>query len=341
MAYMSTKFTTKAFGETLGSPSAEGGPKNLSAQDLKKIGEEDMGAVLNKVADPNWVDPSKKVRTTGDNSLDRDAFFKLMLTQMKNQDPTNPLKSHEMAAQLASFTSLEQMQNMNTTLNDIKNGQKPSENYQALNLIGKAVEGDSSKIFRAANDKIHDLEFNLAKDAAKVDLRIRNAQGEVVRKVQLNSAKQGQNRLSWNGQDENGMTLPAGDYQFFAEAFDSQGNKIALQTEFNGQITGINYTAQGPVLLIGNQSVRMKDVSKIIDPSLKRNDQNVKELSSQDLNPKADAGDTDTNKKVTVKPEVTAGESSDLPLPSQVKTNIFESVGLSREMMDKVNKEIK
>jgi flagellar basal-body rod modification protein FlgD len=63
---------------------------------------------------------------------------------MKNQDPTNPLKSHEMAAQLANFSSLEQMQNMNSTLTELKNGQKPSENYQALNLIGKAVAGDSS-----------------------------------------------------------------------------------------------------------------------------------------------------------------------------------------------------
>jgi flagellar basal-body rod modification protein FlgD len=340
MTYMSTKFTTKAFGEVQGSSSKEDGPKNLSAQDLKKIGEEDIGAVLNKVADPNWVDPTKKVRTTGDNSMDRDAFFKLMLTQMKNQDPTNPLKSHEMAAQLASFTSLEQMQNMNTTLTDIKNGQKPTENYQALNLIGKAVEGDSSKIVRAANDKIHDLEFNLGKDASKVVVRIRNAQGEVVRKIDMNDLKQGQNRVSWNGQSENGMSLPAGDYQFFAEGEEASGAKIAINTEFSGQITGINYSQQGPVLLIGNQTIRMRDVKKIVDPSLMRNDQKLNEISTQDLNPKVSAGDTETSKPVQVKPEANR-QDPDLPLSSQVKTNIFESVGLSREMMDKVNKEIK
>jgi len=53
-----------------------------------------------------------------------------MLAQNENQDPTNPMKSHEMAAQLANFSSLEQMQNMNKNLEELKNGQKPVENFK-------------------------------------------------------------------------------------------------------------------------------------------------------------------------------------------------------------------
>jgi flagellar basal-body rod modification protein FlgD len=123
---------------------------------------------------PNWIDPSKKARTVGNSNLDKDAFFKLMLAQMKNQDPTNPLKSHEMAAQLANFSSLEQMQNINKTLGEMKEGQKPSENFQALNLIGKAVAGDSSKVIRGLNDKDHDFKFNLPMDASEVGIKVRS-----------------------------------------------------------------------------------------------------------------------------------------------------------------------
>src|SRR5690606_29823848 len=89
------------------------GMKSSGAGEFEKAyGKQSLGEVLNKIADPSWVDQSK-MRKVGNPTLDKDAFMKLMLHQMQNQDPTNPLKSHEMAAQLAQFSSLEQMSNMN------------------------------------------------------------------------------------------------------------------------------------------------------------------------------------------------------------------------------------
>ncbi|MGE5087339.1 MAG: flagellar hook capping FlgD N-terminal domain-containing protein, partial [Bacillota bacterium] len=102
MTMVNAKLGVNAFGATSQKPESINTPNTLSAQDKAKVGEEDLGAVANKLSDPNWTDPSKKVRTAGNPNLDKDAFFKLMLAQMKNQDPTNPMKSHEMAAQLAN-----------------------------------------------------------------------------------------------------------------------------------------------------------------------------------------------------------------------------------------------
>ena len=98
--------------------------QTLSAEQKQMLGADDVGQVLNRLSDPNYVDPNQKVRGTGSNSMDKDAFFKLMLTQLKYQDPTNPMKNHEMAAQLAQFSGLEQMSNMNSTLSEIKNAGK-------------------------------------------------------------------------------------------------------------------------------------------------------------------------------------------------------------------------
>lgn len=327
---MNVKTGTKAFGSTTGNTSASSNnqPANLSAQDMKKLNAEDVGEVLNKVADPNWVDPSKKMRTVGNDKLDKDAFFKLMMAQLKNQDPTNPLQPHEMSAQLANFSSLEQMTNINQTLTEMKNGQKPTEQFQALSLIGKAVAGDSSKLTRAVGDKEHDFKFSLPGDASDVTIRLRNADGEVVRSYDLKNLKKGDNKITWNGENDKGVKSPAGDYQFFVEAKNSGGGKLSVKTDFEGTITGINYTPEGPVLLIGNQTIRLRDVKKITDPSLMKNDQNVQNVLTQDL--KNDAQMNETNNK---------GTKSDGAPPPVAKSTIMDQVGLSGDMMQKIAKE--
>lgn len=334
MTMVNAKLGVNAFGATQDKPtSTVGTPSNLSVQDKKKVGEEDLGAVANKLADPNWTDPTKKVRATGNPNLDKDAFFKLMLAQMKNQDPTNPMKSHEMAAQLANFSSLEQMQNMNRTLEELKNAQKPSENFQALNLIGKAVAGDSSKVVRGANDKDHDFKFSLPMAADEVTVKVRDADGAVVRTYNLKGLKQGENKLTWNGEDEKGMKAAMGEYQFIAEAKTADGKKLGIKTDFDGVITGVSYSADGPVLNVGNQAIRFRDVKKITDPRLMRNDQNVNDVTNLDLKKDDAAGQT--------KKEANVVQQSSTTEPAPVgKSKIMDTVGLSRDMMDKIAKEM-
>lgn len=262
---MNVKLGTTTWGK---SGAADANPhtdatQNLSATDKEKaLGGEDVGAVLNKIADPNWVEPSK-MRKPGSNQLDKDAFMKLMLTQMKYQDPSSPMQSHEMAAQLAQFTSLEQLSNINTTLAGMKQQQTPQINYQALNFIGKKVSGDSSKLTRVAGDKEHEFHFNLSNDAMKAKVAITDAEGNVVKKMDLANLKKGENSVKWNGLADDGMEARPGDYIFSVEASASNGARIFSKTDFEGKITGLNYTPSGPVLLVGQQAIRMQDVKRI------------------------------------------------------------------------------
>jgi flagellar basal-body rod modification protein FlgD len=341
MSVMNVTKTTKAFANAENSPVVETNPKssNLSADDLKKLGAENVGELLNKIADPNWTDPSKKMRSAGSDKLDKDAFFKLMLAQIKSQDPTNPLKSHEMAAQLASFSGLEQMQNINSTLNDMKNGQKPMEQFQALNFIGKAVAGDSAKIVRTRGDKDHDFRFDLKSPATRLEIRVRNNEtGETVRKVTLQNTKEGQNKFTWNGLNDKGQPAAAGTYQFFAEAYNGSDQKLEIKTDFEGTITGVNYTSEGPILLVGNQSVRMSDIKKIQDPSLMKNDQKVNSVVESNL--KKEDGPSQTENKPGEASATTPAAVPGAPeAPMKLQQNLMETVGMSREMMEKVAKE--
>src|SRR5262249_22728680 len=162
---------------------------------------------------------------TGNAELGKDAFMSLLLTQMKNQDPTNPLKSHEMAAQLAQFTSLEKLNNINEGIEKLRKDNQPDHNFQALAMIGKVVTMDNSKIMRTEEGESHDLRFSLPTDAQKAELEIKDANGNVVRKVDMKNLKAGPNSIVWNGKTEEGATAGKGDYSLSVQAIGSNGKK--------------------------------------------------------------------------------------------------------------------
>ena len=333
MSVIGTKIGNKAWSDTPQNDIERAGHINTnSAKDLQQLEGQSVGDVLNKVADPNYVDPQKKVRAVGNDKLDKDAFMKLMLAQMKNQDPTNPLKSHEMAAQLAQFSGLEQMQNTNVTLNEMLKGQKPQEGFQALNFIGKAVAGDSSKVTRLKGDKEHEFSYELPADAKDIDIKIRAADGSIIRKVSLHNAKMGENHWAWNGKTDSGSTAPVGDYQMMIEAKASNGSKIAVKTDFNGIISGVSYTSDGPLLMVGTQSVKLKDVKRIVDPSLVQKDKNMDLKMGQNLENK---NGPDLQNKVDAKQDEDEG-AQEVP---QVVSNLETGVGMSSGMIDKLKAE--
>jgi flagellar basal-body rod modification protein FlgD len=242
------------------------GAERISAADKEKyFDSEELGETLNKVADPNFV-ASKAPRKVGNNELGKDAFMTLLLTQMKNQDPTNPLKSHEMAAQLAQFTSLEKLNNINEGINNLRKDQLPDHNFQALNMIGKTITMDNSKIARTDANASHELRFTLPSDAVKAKIEVRDPNGNTVRILEMHNLKTGVNSVSWNGKTEDGATASTGDFTMSVEAQGSNGNKIYVQTKAEGRVTGVNFTAQGPQLLMGTQTISMADVKSISDP---------------------------------------------------------------------------
>lgn len=304
---------------------------NVSAEQLKKFGDQNIGDIANKIADPNWVDPAK-TRKVGNNTLDKDAFLRLMLTQMKNQDPTNPLKSHEMAAQLAQFTSLEQLYNINETLTGMKKGQDPLNNFQALNFIGKSVSGDSSRITRAQGDKDHDFSFNLPDTASDVTIKVRNSSGQIVRNYQFSKLDKGQHRVTWNGLTDDGRDCRPGEYSFIVEAKGNNGQKLAVKTDFAGRITGVNYTASGPVLLIGNQSVKLSDVKKIVDSQQGPQQPPTVETESPDLSKQ------DTRPQIKIKPPTPQGKQAESGVDPEISN--MDNVVMSEALQNKVAKEI-
>lgn len=293
--------------------------QTLSATEKDKAlgGKEDIGELLNKVADPNWVDP-KKTRHVGNADLDKDSFMKLFLAQLKNQDPTNTMDPHAMAAELAQFTQLEKLNSINEGIGNLAKSTGSQGQYEILSLVGKTITGDSSKVIRTDVKDAHDVTFKLGGDADIVEFSIKNANGQEIRKLEAHGLKAGANKIVWDGHLENGNPAEVGEYNITLMAKSGSGQKLAAETKFEGTVSGIQFTGQGPVLKVGNTTVRMADVKGIVDPALAMAAANAQKASETRSLKAADPN------AVTV-----AGMGGNL-----------ESVGMQQGMIDKIDKEV-
>ena len=265
---ISIKGGTKVFSDSKTTSFGGGADEKQALTDAERqkyYGGKDIGEILNKVSDPNWVDPAKQ-RKVGGSEMDKDAFLKLFLAQMKNQDPTNPLQNHELASHLAQFTTLEKLNNINTGIDQMVQQSNPDKSFETLSLIGKGVAGDSSKILRSDETSEHAVQFSLPGKALTATVEIKDAKQNTIRTIELNSLEPGTNSFTWKGDRDDGSTATPGEYRADIIAKDPSGRKLAVATGFKGIVTGVNFSAGGPVLMIGNQTIKLSDVKSIFEP---------------------------------------------------------------------------
>lgn len=206
---------------------------------------------------------SDKAQTrTAKKELDKDDFVKLMSVQLKYQDPTSPLKNEEMAAQLAQFSGLEQMQNVNRNLEKMSGANEVRDNMMAASLIGKRVETDGTK-FKLTEDRDNSLKFELPADIERGKVSVVDAKGNVVRDLVLDNMPKGSQEIKWDGRNEKGTNADLGEYSFRVTAYDKAGKQVQAKTSSSGTITGIEFEKGKPVLLVGDARVYMDVVSKI------------------------------------------------------------------------------
>jgi flagellar basal-body rod modification protein FlgD len=124
----------------------------------------------------NVVGTSSKPQTSALKNLGKDEFMKLLLAQLKNQDPLKPLDGTDFAVQLAQFTSLEQLSSLNAELKAQSVNQMTLGYAQSVNMIGKEVVVGSSNTL-TANGQALDLNYNLASDAQSVSISILDKNG--------------------------------------------------------------------------------------------------------------------------------------------------------------------
>ena len=211
---------------------------------------------------------SSTQQTTGKSSLGKDDFMKLMISQLKNQDPLNPMDGTAFSAQLAQFSSLEQLTNLNTYMKQSIDANatltQSINNTLITGLIGKGVKLSGGDIKVNGQDSIT-LGYNLPTEAKTAQIKIYNKSGALVKTIDGISTSSGSNKLSWDLTDNNGNKLPTGNYKFEVDAVNLSGDNMTLDIYKIGTIDGVRFTDQGTVLLVGGAEYSLADIAEVLN----------------------------------------------------------------------------
>jgi flagellar basal-body rod modification protein FlgD len=216
-------------------------------------------------ATPSTADP------TGSSTLGESSFLQLLTAQLQNQDPLNPTSDSDFVAELAQFSSVEQMTTANTTLQQLVVGQASTNQTADAGLVGKSVLYNSDQISltatQLASGQPATFYANFGSDAQNVTATITNSQGQVVRTVQLGPQAAGQDPLSWDGKDDSGNLVPPGTYSVQLTATDQSGNPVTVTQEAQSLVTGISFQNSYPELVVSTGDIQLSDVNEIDLPS--------------------------------------------------------------------------
>ena len=201
--------------------------------------------------------------STGASSrLGKEEFLKLFMAQMQYQNPLEPLKGTEFTAQLAQFSQLEQMWNINENLKNNQLFLDSLNNAQAVNFIGKNIKAVGNSVYLKEGDSAF-IHYQLKEDAAKVFVHIYDTNGNLVTTLELKNQKAGEQKLKWDGKDNKGNSLGSGQYSFEIEAYDADEEQINVISYIQGEVTGVTYEENIVYLLLGEQKIAITDVIQI------------------------------------------------------------------------------
>ncbi|MBN2227390.1 MAG: flagellar hook capping protein [candidate division Zixibacteria bacterium] len=207
---------------------------------------------------------------TSDSSvLGKDDFLQLLVTQLTNQDPLEPMSDTEYIAQLAQFSSLEQLQNLNDSMEAGLNWDylqlQTINNTMATNLIGKDVRATYSSVYLDDNN-MPQINFTVDQYAAKVHIKILNEDGGVVRTLTMEDLVAGEHSIEWDGRDGNHNRMENGTYTISITATDADGDSLSPSTYIEGRVDGIVYRNGSAYLQIDGLEIGLSNVEAILEP---------------------------------------------------------------------------
>jgi flagellar basal-body rod modification protein FlgD len=211
---------------------------------------------------------SAQSAATGASSvLNKDDFLKLLVTQLQHQDPLNPLDDKEFIAQLAQFSSLEQMSNVASGIEALTKTVAKQESLSAASYIGKNVVADGKTITKL-DSGVTPLYFTLNDAAATVSINVYDQNKNIVQTQTLNSMQAGEYTFSWDGLNYNGKSADNGQYNVYFSASGANGKPVFVETQVSGTITGLSKTSDGVTFKLSDgRTVEFDDISMITNVS--------------------------------------------------------------------------
>ena len=192
-----------------------------------------------------------------------DTFLQLLTTQLKNQNPLDPLDTNQFTSQLVQFTSVEQQLKTNDFLEALLLSSGNAASSQAVGYMGKEVTALGSKAELVDGEA--EWNFYVEDAAANVTVNVRDSNGAVVH-THSGSLEAGWGKFSWDGVGDDGTTYPDGSYSISIDARNADNGYIPVRTEIGGIVTGVDLTGSEPVLLVGDARINLSMVTSVKEP---------------------------------------------------------------------------
>ena len=220
-------------------------------------------AVPNSIRTTAQDTQAKLTSATGQSSMGQKDFLTLFTTQLKNQDPLDPVKNEAFVAQLAQFSQLEATTNMSTSLSTFVDSMSSNQITSTANLIGGKVAVPDGPATLANGAPVKGV-VNLPAGADGVQFKVYDTKGILVKTQILGSQTAGDMTWTWDGRDDAGNALPDGTYRFGASVV-SQGKVTNPSISTMAKVIGVSQEADKTMLLQieGGKTVKLSDVKRI------------------------------------------------------------------------------
>jgi flagellar basal-body rod modification protein FlgD len=187
-------------------------------------------------------------------------FLTLLTTQLKNQNPLDPMDTNQFTQQLVQFAGVEQQLKTNDRLDNILTASQSASSASATSYIGKTVTADGS----ASQLSKGSASWTLTPDraASKAVITILDSKNNVVA-TQNTSLTGGNQTYTWNGKTSAGLTSADGTYSIKVSATDATGASVAVDTSLSGTVDEVDLSGTSPILMIGTQKVPLSSVQTI------------------------------------------------------------------------------
>ncbi|WP_181703970.1 flagellar hook assembly protein FlgD [Chthonobacter albigriseus] len=212
------------------------------------------GTTTTPATTSNTSETAKRLATT------YDTFLKMLTTQLKVQNPLEPMDAEKFTEQLVQYSGVEQQIQTNKNLESILASLASTTSLNLVNYIGKSIEASGDTTLLEGGKAT--WKANAASVADKVKVTITDSTGTVVF-TGTTTFSSGDNTYEWDGKTDAGGDAPAGNYKIAFDAEDSDGKAVAVSTRMSGKVTAIDTSGSEPYLYVGTTAVPISGVSRI------------------------------------------------------------------------------
>jgi len=194
-------------------------------------------------------------------SLTQEDFMALFVAQMRNQNPLEPMDNYQMAGQMAQMGSLEALNNMNQSIQNLTGYEASMNSLHAVGLIGKKVEAAGNSIF-VDQGKATEGVYQLARPG-KVTIKIYDSTQSLVRVIEEGAKDTSKQKVVWDGRSQAGGLLPDGTYTFEVTAMDENAKPVQASSWLVGTITGVTFEGGTTYLKMNSGKITLSDIVAI------------------------------------------------------------------------------